>query len=116
MIEVEREPYPEWSKNARRKYRDNAAEIITKHVGLGEITGEPSVESCLAELREMFPSEFFRVEFQQSAEVDEHGQIRWRNKWANVMMLRRGFDNFPSKPTLSEAMNQVRTWQKETGK
>lgn len=32
MIEAEREPHPEWSKNARRKYRDKAVDIISKHV------------------------------------------------------------------------------------
>ena len=31
MIEAEREPYPEWSKNARRKYRDMVTAIIAKH-------------------------------------------------------------------------------------
>lgn len=79
-------------------------------------TTEPTVEQCLEELREMFPGEFFRVEVQQCAQVDDNGNIWWREKRANIMMLSRGLDNFPSAPTLSEAMAQVRKWHSEQSK
>lgn len=70
-----------------------------------------TVQSALKELQEMFPDEFFRIEIHQCAQVDENGNIWWREKYANIMMLSRGLDNFPSKPTLSEAMAQVHAWK-----
>lgn len=61
----------------------------------------------------MVPGDFFRVDIQQCAQIDEDGNVWWREKRASIMMLSRGLDNFPAAPTLNEAMAQVRKWKQE---
>lgn len=76
--------------------------------------GDPpksDVEAALEELRAMFPDQFFRVTFNQCAEVDEAGRIYFRDKWAGVS----GLSDYPNAVDLTPeaAVEKVRRWKKE---
>lgn len=66
------------------------------------MSSEPTVEECLAELREMFPSKWFQIK------ISFHLDRLWY--WIAVYGKPRQGLGIES---LSEAMNQVRQWHKE---
>lgn len=72
---------------------------------------ELTVEACLAELREMFPGEVFRIEVHKDIRMGEDGTITWRKDYACILQPSRGLDGFYNAPSLRDSLDKVREWK-----
>lgn len=71
-------------------------------------TGETTVGECLAELREMFPGETFKVEMEEAVRMGGGGDISQLRKSALILRCSLGLDGFFTAQTLADCMAQVR--------
>lgn len=75
---------------------------------------ELTVESCLKELREMFPSETnICIRLTGGGHIAAHGRVE---VYGESFRIFRQFDRLGAGKTLSEAMAQVRKWKEEQSK
>jgi hypothetical protein len=72
---------------------------------------QPSVESTLAELREMFPGKFIRVHRSETIQYDEKDDKTNFTEREAFVFVGINQETYKLEPTLSEAMAAVRKWK-----